>query len=251
MSSTIGVDWEDYCQSIQDQGNCGSCTAFGTSGVAEANFKIKLHLVVKMSETDLFACSGGYCQLGNYVEPVLDKLVKGVASLECRPYVDVDTVCGIGRCNNWWETGSRIESWKSIRTIDEMKEALKNGPLVGVMDVHQSFMNYISGVYHSLGTSDPILGGHCIGIIGYSDELGAWKCRNSWGIGWGMNGYFWIKYGDSGIDGEMWSVVPSDKKPDPEEPGPSPCIVGNTTAKIMNFLPWLLNRKGRFFYRNP
>jgi hypothetical protein len=112
-------------------------------------------------------------------------------------------------------------------------------------------MNYVSGVYHNLGNSDPILGGHCIAVIGYSDELGAWKIRNSWGTGWGEKGYCWIKYGDSGIDSEMWEVIPTLDKPDPEPPTPSPCQLGNGVAKALSFVAKLLNRKGRFYYMNP
>jgi len=252
------VDWTDYCNEIRDQGDCGSCTAFGATGAAEANFKILLNMEVAMSESDAFYCSGGKCEIGNYVEPVLDRLVKGVSTKDCSVYVDHDIACGSGRCSNWWETGYRIQSWKSIRSVDEMKQALAVAPLVGVMDVHQSFMNYISGVYHSLGFIDPILGGHCITIVGYDDAKGAWKLRNSWGTNWGMNGYCWIKYGDSAIDSEMWSIVPTTEKPLPEDdpvppdpPTPSPCWLGNGLAKVGNLFAKLFKRKGRFYYLNP
>ena len=40
-------------------------------------------------------------------------------------------------------------------------------------------------------------------IVGYDDSQGAWICKNSWGTGWGMNGFFLIKYGECYID--TWS----------------------------------------------
>lgn len=129
-----------------------------------------------------------------------------------------------------------------------MKALLDEGPMVGVLAVHQSFLNYISGTYHSLEI-DPVVGYHCVSMVGYSDELGAWLLRNSWGLGWGLQGYCYIKYGDSEIDQVMYSLVPyGDIEPEPE---PSPCPVGNATTRLLNVVSWLLRRRGRFYYMNP
>jgi C1A family cysteine protease len=74
--------------------------------------------------------------------------------------------------------------------------------------VHESFEHYQSGVYHNLGDQDSILGGHGIGIVDYDDTLGAWLLRNSWGTGWGEQGYCWIAYGDSNVDDMMYQLLP-------------------------------------------
>ena len=44
---------------------------------------------------------------------------------------------------------------------------------------------------------------------------------------------------------------PTPIPPTPTPPTPSPCPVGKGTAKILNFVPWVLHRKGRMFYMNP
>jgi hypothetical protein len=52
-------------------------------------------------------------------------------------------------------------------------------------------------------------------IVGYDDVEGCWIVKNSWGTGWGEQGWFRIAYGDSsGIDsmqviyGQMAGSVP-------------------------------------------
>ena len=53
--------------------------------------------------------------------------------------------------------------------------------------------------------------GHSVCIVGWDDDFpasafrtdpgrdGAWLCRNSWGVGWGDDGFFWISYADPSI----------------------------------------------------
>lgn len=246
----VKVDWRPYLTPIKNQGHCGSCTAFGTIGVWEGLIKIFYQKEIDLSEQDLLACSGGSCEYGNQMPPVLDRTTVGVCLEECCPYLAVTTFCGQGRCDNWWENGWKTKEWKQITDVTEMKKELCNGPLVGVMAVHESFLHYKEGVYHSLGDSDQIVGYHCIGIVGYDDEKQAWLLRNSWGIEWGMKGYCWIKYGDSEIDEVMYKLIPTTEKPEPQ-PSPSPCKYGRGIAKFLNFWVWLLHRKGRFYYLNP
>lgn len=218
----------------------------GTVGAWEPLLRLE-GIDVNLSERDLFTCSGGTCADGNTMKATLDRAVHGVCLEECCPYDARDHPCGAGRCGEWWVNGKRLGSWLRVTETAEMKALLDAGPLVGVMAVHQSFMNYLDGVYHSL-EFDPIKGYHCVAIVGYSDELGAWLLRNSWGTDWGLEGYCWIRYGDSDIDARMYSLVlDGDIEP---EPTPSPCPVGNTAAKLLNVVPYLLRRRGRFHYLN-
>ena len=227
-----------------------SCTAFGTIGAWETCIRIAENNPndpIDLSERDLFVCSGGYCALGNTMENVLNKALSGVALESCCPYDGLDHLCGEGRCPDWTKTGKRLRSYREVTDREEMKQLLNKEALVGVMTVHQSFINYKEGVYHSLGYSDPILGGHAIAIVGYNDDLQAWLVRNSWGTSWGMEGYAWVAYGDSEIDQIMYEIIPDG----PINPIPSPCKLGNAIAKFLNFFAWLFHRKGRFFYLNP
>ncbi|GAG07396.1 unnamed protein product, partial [marine sediment metagenome] len=65
------------------------------------------------------------------------------------------------------------------------------------------FANY-DGSYtlYYPGTEDP---NHAVLIVGWDDSLshaggtGGWIVKNSWGTGWGDNGYFYIAYGSASI----------------------------------------------------
>jgi C1A family cysteine protease len=93
----------------------------------------------------------------------------------------------------------------SVNAAD-IKAGLQNGPVSACFVVYNDFFSYKSGVYtHVTGT---VAGGHCISMVGYDDAAGCWICKNSWGTGWGENGFFRIAYGQCSI--ESWAVVAPD-----------------------------------------
>jgi C1A family cysteine protease len=54
------VNSKNYITSVKDQGNCGSCVAFGCTAVVEASFQIqqnKTNTGIDLSEAQLFYCS--------------------------------------------------------------------------------------------------------------------------------------------------------------------------------------------------
>jgi len=232
-------DLSKWMSEMQNQGGCGSCTGFGNTGVWEVN----LHKAIpgdttKLSEAHLFFCSRGLCGYGNTVEAVLNRAMVGVCLESCLPYNAVDQACALGICDKWWETAKKLAGWRTVADRTEQLVLLDNEGLNATMAVHQSFFNYVSGVYKHLGAGDPVVGYHDIGAIGYSlsklpsNKYGAKLIRNSWGKGWGSGcvglsnnpipGCCWISSDE--LDPEMQQLILDGVVP-PQPPPPPRCEV--------------------------
>lgn len=220
VGAPAGFDWRNvsgrnYVTAVRDQGNCGSCVAFGTTAAVEAAVRISMgdpNYAVDLSEAHLFYCharaQGRRCSGssgGWWVPPALDAYKNpGVADEACYPYVGSDQDCS-GLCPDWANRARKITAWHAIGSIAQMKDWLSTkGPLVACFTVYEDFFAYTSGVYrHITGAA---LGGHCVCCVGYNDAQGCWIMKNSWGTGRGESGYFRIAYGQCGIDSTMWAV---------------------------------------------
>jgi len=81
-----------------------------------------------------------------------------------------------------------------------------SGPIETAFHVFKDFMSYTSGVY--VRQSDDYLGGHAVKVIGWgydaTSKLNYWIAQNSWGASWGMNGMFWIAFGQCGFDSNFF-----------------------------------------------
>jgi C1A family cysteine protease len=203
------VDWRNvggksYVTAVKDQGHCGSCVSFCSCGCLESMLAIKRGTTVDLSEADLHFCSshGPNCG-GWWPADALNTLQSsGVPDEGCFPYASAFDAAGNPACSSCADRGNRVYKITGstvLATMNQRKAWLAaNGPVCAVIHVYDDFYTYHSGVYtHVSGGSS---GYHCVEVVGYSDLEGCWIVKNSWGPGWGDQGFFKIAYGQCGID---------------------------------------------------
>jgi len=204
------VGGKNFITPIKDQGGCGSCVAFGVCAALEGMFRVQRNdpnLAVDLSEAHLFFCQGRAqgvtCATGWMPGAAYTCATNtGIADEACYPYDTSKTDCS-GLCADWPSRVTRATGSMSLAAADIKSVITSRGPVSACFVVYNDFFSYVGGVYHHV--SGGVAGGHCIAIVGYDDNLKCWICKNSWGTGWGENGFFRIGYGECSI--ESWAVV--------------------------------------------
>jgi C1A family cysteine protease len=189
---------------VKNQLSCGSCWAFS----AVANLEALGRRAGKnriLSEQTVLNCSDGNCG-GWYLNYTFDFLVSDGTDLKSdTPYKGVK-----GTCKSY-DVAAKAKSWVWINGSGTSTNATDNAirsyiynqkkPVSCRMEVYDSFFYYNSGVYkHIAGEYNN--GGHFVLIVGWgktSSGTKYWVCKNSWGTGFGLDGYFKIKVQDSVI----------------------------------------------------
>jgi len=192
------VDWrtKGYVTDVKDQGQCGSCWAFSTTGALEGQHFRKLGILTSLSEQNLVDCSKKYgndgCE-GGLMDNAFQYIREnhGIDTEDSYPYEGKDDRCRFKPKN----IGATDTGFVDIPKGDEdkLKEAVAtNGPVSVAIDAsHESFQFYSKGVYDEVECSSEELD-HGVLVVGYGTTEGKqdfWIVKNSWGTSWGDGGY--------------------------------------------------------------
>jgi cathepsin L len=188
---------------VRDQGNCGSCWAFGTHGAFEGSYAIINHALIDSSEQQTLDCSkAGSCAGGWWAFQYL--IDTGSAVETDYPYKAVQGTCNTGVKSQYKSAAwGYVDPNTEIPSIDALKKALCTyGPIAVGVAVTSAFQAYKSGVFNENSSANV---NHAIVLIGWDDTKKAWRIKNSWGTAWGESGYMWIAYGCNKIGyGAAW-----------------------------------------------
>jgi cathepsin C len=220
------VNGENFVSPVRDQGGCGSCYAFGALGMDEARIRILTNNTQKpvFSTQDIVecspysqGCSGGFPFLigGKYAEDY------GLVLEECNPYTGEDGSCHTNTScpRHYFTKYGYVGGYYGATNEAVMLQALyEGGPLAVGFFVYPDFSSYKSGIYHHVPT---ITGGlnrfnpfeitnHAVLLVGWGVDANTgekyWIVKNSWGEGWGISGYFWIRRGNDECGFESLAV---------------------------------------------
>ncbi|MGC9336442.1 MAG: C1 family peptidase [Anaerolineae bacterium] len=244
-------DWrdEDKVTSVKNQSPCGLCWAFGTTSVLESAV---LAGETTTGEPDFSEQSVGLCVDRSWIylydqwdEPCATEQGHGGGTIFMASEVFIRKGAVWETCNLYdpstlqCDGACACDSCPAVKVVDGVrlvtddgsqinviKNAVYNEGPVAVSYFHDPAYEYSDPTWGTIFDyyPNPDEANHCVSIVGWDDDVphpnpshsgtGAWIVKNSWGTGWGDNGYFYLTY-DSGNAGEV--ILLRYKEPDHTE----------------------------------
>jgi len=201
MNAPDKIDWREkgaVVERVKNQGSCGSCWAFSSTGSLEGAWQIKYGgKVADLSEQQLVDCSGPFgnqgCNGG-----LMTNSFKYLASLKKDKggLTDQTSYPYTGRqasCKKQGKPVATVDNHVALKASEnDLGDALKLGPVSLALAAAGTFQSYKSGILES-GCGTQL--NHGVLLAGYTpdDKNGYWIVKNSWGQSWGNQGYVWIR----------------------------------------------------------
>jgi C1A family cysteine protease len=206
------IDWrtKGAVTSVKDQGQCGSCWTFSSTGAVEGAWAISTGKLVDLAEQELVDCATGIsygshgCN-GGQMEGAFKYIIEhGQCALSSYPYTAKDGSCQ--QCS----AVAHISSCSDVKPNDQisLKAAVAQQPVAIAIEADtRYFQSYSSGVLTSSSCGTNL--DHGVLIVGYGAENGQdyWLVKNSWGTTWGDKGYVKIARSSSTNDAGICGIA--------------------------------------------
>ena len=215
------VDLRPRCPSVFDQGQLGSCTANAIAGAIQFD-QMKENLAQIFTPSRLFVyyneraiegtvASDSGAQIRDGIKSVASQ---GVCPEDLWPYVIANFAeQPPANCYQIAAQHTAVLYSRLAQNLTLMKGCLASGyPFVLGFTVYDSFETQEvaqTGVAPMPASGEHVLGGHAVAAVGYDDAQQRFIVRNSWGTGWGMNGYFTLPYAyltQRSLSSDFWTI---------------------------------------------
>jgi len=195
------LDWRQKgaVTPVKDQGMCGSCWSFSTTGAIEGAMYLTRGELVPLSEQNLIDCD--YVDLGcsgGLMDDAFqyDENAGGLCSEEDYPYLaEQEEIC---RTNCTPVVGSHVVDFTDVEpnNVEMLMAAISQQPVAVAVEADTpEFQLYSSGVLDSEACGVDL--DHAVLAVGYGTEgfynkTDYFLVKNSWGEDWGDYGYIKI-----------------------------------------------------------
>jgi C1A family cysteine protease len=198
VSVPATVDWrtQGAVTPVKDQGQCGSCWSFSTTGSVEGAWKLSGKTLVSLSEQQLVDCSWAYgnqgCN-GGLMDDAFKYIIanKGLTTEANYAYTAKDGLCNKSKAS---AVAASISSYTDVtpKSMAALQAAVAQQPVSIAVDAAGiQWQLYKSGtITTACGTSLD----HGVLAVGYDTTASPnfWIVKNSWSTSWGMQGYLQI-----------------------------------------------------------